>query len=286
MPPLRDASHAVHRAIRRVLRPLVRFMIVRGITYPVAASLVKGLYVEVAAADFPLLHKRQTESRLSLLTGVHRSEVKRLLDSVTQDDEGTPPMASLGARLAARWISDRTFLDDYGNPLALVQHARDDAEPSFESLVASVRTDIRSRPILDEWLRLGVVELDTLGRVRLSTKAFVPRKDSDEKAFYFAQNLHDHFAVSVDNMLGERPPLLERSVYYNRLTNSSVDTLQKLSAQAGMRAIQEVNSLALQLSSLDAKRPNADRRINFGVYFFVARNENPQHREDGESGEQ
>ena len=45
---------------------------------------------------------------------------------------------------------------------------------SFESLAARVSKDIRSRPMLDELLRLGVVYLDDRDRVVLNVEAFVP----------------------------------------------------------------------------------------------------------------
>jgi hypothetical protein len=95
---------------------------------------------------------------------------------------------------------------------------------------------------------------------------------SREKAFYFSHNLHDHAAASLANMLREGEPLLERSVYYNKLTPASVETLSKLSADLGMRAIQKINRLALQLDRLDSDRPDADRRINFGIYFYTGPN--------------
>jgi hypothetical protein len=261
------------RAIKRILRPLVKFMIAQGITYPAASKTLKALFVDVARAEFPLEERRETDSRISMLTGIHRAEVKRLmLDNDAQNGDA-PPAVSLGAQLAARWISDSDYVDKQGNPLPLARHAGDGGELSFEALVASIRTDIRSRPLLDEWLRLGVVELDEQDRVHLKAKAFVPARGFKEKAFYFSQNLHDHAAVSVTNMLDQAGPLLERSVYYNKLTPASVETLAKLSSELGMRAIQEVNRLALQLDRLDSNRPDADQRINFGIFFYTGPND-------------
>ena len=66
---------------------------------------------------------------------------------------------------------------------------------SFETLVASVNTDIRPRAVLDEWLRLGVVQIDDSDQVCLVVDAFVPEKGLDEKAFLFGQNIHDHLAA-------------------------------------------------------------------------------------------
>lgn len=256
------------RALRKIFRPIVKYMIAQGITYPAVSQLLKSLYVEVANEDFPLENRRATDSRVSMLTGIHRGEVKRLTDEGGETDDGAPASVSLGAQIVARWISDPKYLDSDANPLPLPRHASDGGDLSFEFLVATIRRDIRSRPMLDEWLRLGVVELDEQDCVCLKTKAFVPRKGSEEKAFYFGQNLHDHIAVSVGNMMGDQPSQLERSVYYHRLTPASIETLRKLATDLGMRSVQEVNRLAIQLDRLDGGRPEANQRMNFGLYFY------------------
>ncbi|MBV5344757.1 MAG: hypothetical protein JZU63_04105, partial [Rhodoferax sp.] len=74
-------------------------------------------------------------------------------------------------------------------------------EASFDRLVASESTDIRARAVLDEWLRLGIVELDADDNVRLISDAFVPKKGFEEKAYFLGRNLHDHIAASVHNLL-------------------------------------------------------------------------------------
>jgi Family of unknown function (DUF6502) len=265
---LEISTEVSFRALRKIFRPIVKYMIARGITFPAVTQLLKVLYVEVANEEFPLADRRATDSRVSMLTGIHRGEVKRLTEEGTAAIEGVPASVSLGAQVVARWISDPLYLDTQANPLPLPRHASDGGDVSFESLVATIRRDIRSRPMLDEWLRLGVVTLDDRERVCLKTKAFVPQKGSEEKAFYFGQNLHDHIAVSVNNMLGEQDSLLERSVYYHRLTPASIETLKKLATELGMRSVQEVNRLASQLDRIDDGRPEANQRMNFGIYFY------------------
>ena len=45
---------ALVRAIRRTLRPLVRLMLASGVTYPLVAELLKGIFVELADREFRL----------------------------------------------------------------------------------------------------------------------------------------------------------------------------------------------------------------------------------------
>jgi hypothetical protein len=261
------------RGLRRLLRPLVRLLLRHQVTYPHLANLLKSVYVELADQDFGIPGKPQTISRTSLLTGIHRKDVKRLREE-PPDDDSAPATVSLGAQLVLRWTAAPEYRGVDGRPLALPRLSGDDG-PSFDSLVASVSKDIRPRAVLDEWLRLGIATLDAQDRVSLVVDAFVPESGFDAKAYYFGRNLHDHIAAAAHNLSGDGPPLLERSVYYGGLTPEAVDELATLSERTGMEALQAVNRRALALQEQAKGRSDADRRLNFGVYFFRARVEDP-----------
>ena len=141
-------------------------------------------------------------------------------------------------------------------------------ERSFEGLVAGISKDIRARSVLDEWLRLGVAEIDAEDRVVLRSDAFVPSRGADEKAFYFGHNLHAHLSAAAHNMQGAAPPFLERSVHYEGLQAPSVAALAGLAEKAGMRAVQAVFGKAKECEVRDRKAAGEKQRITFGVYFY------------------
>lgn len=257
-------------AVRRVLRPLVRLLLSQGLTYQWLSDLLKEIYVEVANRDFNLGEKRQTDSRVSLLTGVHRKDVRRLREAPQRNsaNDGPPPAVSLGAQLVARWASDPRYLDEQERPRPLSRLASQD-QLSFESLVAEVSKDIRARPVLDEWLRLGVVHVDDDDRVHLNVDAFVPEKGFEEKVFYLGANVHDHLSAAVDNVSGRKPAWLERSVHYNALSGLSAEELATLAEKTGMVALKAVNRRAMELEKRDAGKESL-QRINFGVYFYAS----------------
>ncbi|MGV3726326.1 DUF6502 family protein [Hydrogenophaga sp.] len=265
-------SPALVRALRQALRPLVRLMLAQGITYPYLADLLKGLFVEVAERDFRLDDKPPTDSRVSLVSGVHRKDVSRLRPLLRTPGALAPTVVPLGAQLAARWMGDARYLQDDGQPRPLARLASEGGEQSFEALVASVNNDIRSRVVLDEWLRQGVVHLDEQGQVCLDATAFVPTRGAQEKAFYLGHNLHDHAAATVHNVLGGAPPFLERSVHYDALSPESVARLAKLGEQHGMKALLAMNKVAMEAEasdrSLDPQPPR--QRFTMGVYFYSA----------------
>ena len=64
-------SIAALLALRRVLRPMVKLMLARGITFPYLSELLKSLFVEVADREFRVDITEPTDSRVSLISGVH-----------------------------------------------------------------------------------------------------------------------------------------------------------------------------------------------------------------------
>lgn len=268
---------ALALAVRRLLRPLVKLLLHYSVQYPSLTTLLKQTYVEVATA-MPVDGKAQTDSRVSLLTGIHRLDVKRLRNEVVSGNDNPPLSVSLGAQIVARWTAHAEYLDNKGRPLPLHRLASAGGLMSFESLVRSVSKDIRPRVVLDEWLRLGVAQIDNLDRVVLVTDAFVPSHGLDEKLFYLGKNLHDHLGACTHNLSHpDAPPLLERSVYYDRLSKDSTLILSAYARQLSSQVMQAFSQKAMELQERDHQEAGAHHRVTYGQYFYQA-------NEQGEPG--
>lgn len=276
-----DEGAPLMRALRRMLRPLVRLLVARSIPYTNFADLLRWVYVDVASNDFRIEGKPQTDSRVSLLTGVHRREVKRLRRRASPAFRA-PKSATLGVQLVSRWTTLPEYVDPQGAPRALAYASAEAKPATFETLVRSVSTDIRPRVVLDEWERLGLVHVDGEDVVHLDVDAFVPAQGEEELSYYFGRNLHDHIAAGAHNLLAEGDPLLERSVYYNNLSAESVRELEELARTEGMRGLRAVNERAAELQRRDGEQDGAKHRINFGVYFF-SEDMKPDSQDESES---
>lgn len=265
-------------AIRWMLRPLVRMLIHYQITFPYLSQLLKSLYLEVAERDFPVEGKRLTDSRLSLLTGVHRKDVRRL----RYDEESRKPQsgaASLGAQVIAAWLTLPDYSSSEGEPLPLYRLAKQ-GEPSFDTLVEQVsKQDLRSRSLLDEWLRQELVHVDEDDRVHLLKEAFLPGEGFEDKTYFLGHNIHDHLQASTENVMSPQPPHFERAVFYNNLRPESVDELREYTEEQGMELLKAINQKARKLQRKDSGKQTAHQRFRFGAYFFAE----DQRREEEDS---
>ncbi|MCK8783793.1 DUF6502 family protein [Roseomonas sp. NAR14] len=264
------------RPLARLLRPLVRVLIRTGVTFPVLADLLRALYVEVATREMLSGQGARTDSRVSLLTGVHRKEIRRLREQPAVS-EAPPAAVTLGSQIVARWLGTPAYAAE-GRPRPLPRSG----DASFETLVESVTTDLRARAVLDDWLDQGIVSLDGSGLVVLNESAFIPRPGREAQLFYFSRNLHDHIAAAGANILAAgAAPFLDRTVHYDRLSPDSAARLEAAGREAAQRLLLDINRLALAIVEADEAAggpgrtapgeaaPAPTRRVNLGVFLYV-----------------
>lgn len=273
---------ALLTAVRRLLRPLVRLMMKSGVTFPILSDTLRQLFVEVAIQEILVDPRSQTDSRVSILSGVHRKEIKRLR-SLPVDRMQTPEVITLASQVVARWLGSPAFTDSAGQPRILLRQAQAQPDPeaaaSFDDLVQTITTDVRPRAVLDDLVSHGVVTLLDNDRIRLNIQAFIPRPGGAEQLFYFARNLHDHVAAASANVSAEIPPYFDRSVHYDALTSAQAEALHAYAREVGLRALLDVNRKALELLE-EGMMPASDpairdgrERVNLGIFLYRDRDD-------------
>ncbi|WP_400769334.1 DUF6502 family protein [Methylosinus sporium] len=260
---LTDAAR-LQQPIARLLRPLVRLLIRYGVTFPALCELLRELYVNVAVHDCALPDKEQTDSRISLLTGIHRKEVRRLREAGAPV-RTVPASVSRTSQIVALWLGDRRFADRKGAPAPLRRAGSPGRGPTFESLVEEVTRDVRPRAVLDEWLDRKIVSLDADGRIVLGEAAIAPDKGDERQLYYFGRNLHDHIAAAAANIVQEPAPFMERAVHYEGLSEAGARRLEALSRELAMEGLIAANREAQTLQRSDEE---GRWRWTFGVYVY------------------
>lgn len=257
--------NAIHQAISRVLAPLARLLISQGVSFGQASEMLKAAMVREAlqraqaSDDAPGGDSRGTpsDSRLSVATGIHRKEIRRL-----RDQEGSPAgtlEGSTASQVLAKWLA-------LGSPVPLLTRRDGQTQsPSFDDLVQSVSKDIRPRAVLDALLARQVVTEEEDGRLKVHADRLVLNQDLESMAAYLGMNLGDHFSVAVHNLLTEGVPQLDRCVHFHGVSERVVDTLHALAREQAMQALVAVNAAAQELIKEEKNR--GDYRFNFGAYF-------------------
>lgn len=263
---MNSRSAIVLNAVLRAFKPLARLLLRHGVGYPAFAASLKQVFLEAASEELRAGGKKQTDSAISLLSGVHRRDVRNLgrLDAARIGVEEPMNMAS---QVATRWLADGAYLDADGEPRTL---PRAGTGASFDSLVAAISSDIRPRAVLDELVRLGMAE-EADGGVRLLEPGFVPRHGFAEMAALLGDNVHDHAAAAGLNIDAGRN-YLEQAIFVDQLTEASARQLHLASARAWRQAFKAVMKEAQARFDHDQATAPADQRVHrvrFGSYFYA-----------------
>ena len=77
-------------------------------------------------------------------------------------------------------------------------------------------------------------------------------------------------ASCVNNILTEEDPMLERSVYYASLSESSITKLRSIADKKGNELLQFLNKQAIKFYDADKHKADATYRMRLGVYWYQA----------------
>jgi len=259
------------RAVHSILRPIVRQLIAHGLTFPAFNRLAKEVYIEVGTKHFALPFKKQTDSRVALVTGITRKEIGQIRRGQAQ-----PPIEAarldygLATRVVGRWVSDTKYVDAGGEPRLLSYEEGGDGS-SFPALVAEIGGDIPPRAVLDELIRVGAVELAPGGNVRLLSRAYIPVTGTEEKLAILGTDAAELISAITHNIdQPEEDAFLQRKVYYDNIGAEALPELRERVRNAGGSFVQGMNRV---LASYDRDRnPEAPggtrKRAVLGVYYL------------------
>lgn len=256
---------ALFRTLSRLLVPIARLCLANGIAFATAGEVLKRAFVQEADALQPGVPGHGKVSRISTATGINRREVTRLTKLEAPGRATKQPLAS---EILARWTTDHAYRNLNGEPTAL---NRLGPAPSFEALAQSITRDVHPRSLLDEMIRLDLVNHDeNLDLVSLSRTDFVPRSDFRQMLNFLGNNVGDHLNAAVANVLHEGSSHLEQAVFADELSTESLEALRPL-VMAHWNTLHE--KMVPALTSLIEADKHAgrtqDQRVRIGLYTFT-----------------
>jgi hypothetical protein len=265
--PLSSQQNALSQAVSRLLRPIVRMLLRNGMPFAAFEALAKRVYVEVALEDFAIPGKRPTISRASVLSGLTRKEVQRLLNERAHDDGERPDFHNRAMRVLTAWVRDPSYRGANGEPRAL------DAEGvvSFSTLVKRHSGDMPAVAVMDELLRVGAIRREANGQLALAQRAYVPAAGEIEKLAMLGTDVTDLIETIDHNVEhGAHDPRFHRKVMYTDMSLATIPAFRKVSAAKAQALLEQLDLwLAKRAAREDDESDATPRaRIGLGVFYF------------------
>lgn len=259
-------------ALKRILTPLLRILLRNGVSYSTFSIVAKETFVKVAMEDFALQGRKQSISRISILTGLHRKEVKAIQQTIISgDDKHLDEKGNRAARVISGWRLDPEFRDESGNPALLAVKGEG---TTFETLVKRFSGNMPARAVLDELERVCAVERIDDDRVRLKVLAYVPEGDGEMKLHILGTDVGALIDTIAHNLLADQgQAYLQRKVSYDNLPQ---DVLAKIRESSKAKAQTLLDDLDGYLARHDrdtnpAIKGTGRHTAGIGIYYFEKR---------------
>ncbi len=260
------------RAYQVLLGPLIRILLRQGISYAEFGEIVKAVYVEVALKDFKVEGRKATRTRVAVMTGLTRKEVKRVIDEAVKDRYEPKAKYSRLGRVLVGWHTDTDFTGPYGLPLELQYETGSPSELSFAELVKRHSGDMSPRSILDELIRVGAVKETDGGWYRVLRREYITDaqgRDTFERTGIIVRN----FVNTVDfNMTKSAPGKgrFERHVFpADGLRAEDMPKFDAFLRERCQTLLEELDNWLAKMPIPDAKKGDEVIHTGVGVYHYM-----------------
>jgi hypothetical protein len=263
-------TRLVH-TLRKVLKPLVRILFRAGVRFDEFIELLRGIYVEIIIEDVAAIEKQVTTSRISILSGVPRRDVERLVASDELMKIPKPTDVQALAAILHRWHTDSAFLGPYGVPLEIPFSGS--GGRSFLDLVNGSPTPIDPHSAFEQLLAAGVISRSGDTHVKVLSRSYVmPEPLSAEMLEHFGGAMTNLASTLHFNMTPHSPKKrLERSVF--PVEGLPEEFQQEFDGYVRERAhamLSEVDDWLADLSRRPLKNPSVRISTGVSVYQYVA----------------
>jgi hypothetical protein len=269
-------KQAAFASSRLLLRPVVRLLLRCGVTWKELAELCKLVYVEVAAADFGKRGRPTNASRIAILTGLSRREVKRAKELLSEHGAAgfmTIERINHASSVLSGWYQDAEFCNVKSGKPRLLPF---DGEGGFAALAKRYAPDIPATAMLKELKGVGAIRITPEGRIRALARYFMPVSLDPDAVVRAGSVLRDVAHNVTYNQLRAES---ERSRFEGRATNVRVRRVARKAfaefiEKRGMEFLEDVDSW---LSKHEAKKSGEKTdRVGVGVYLIMDDEEVPE----------
>ena len=254
-------------ALLLVLRPLARALLRAGVGYREFDEMAKTAFVDIATSDYGLRGRPTNISRVAVMTGLTRKEVRRLRDKSEAGLGATVVRSTPMATILHRWYSETEFLTESGAPAEL---AFDGKGVTFSDLVRRYGGDIPPGAMRTELKRIKAIEETSSGKLKV-LKRNVAGLDVHEKLITgLARVLYPAAITIAHNTRQEARTWIQRTVATDSVREADLPRLRRISSDRLVEFTESIDDLFVAYESLyeDDESATFGQSVGIGVFYF------------------
>ena len=259
-------------AYRVLMGPLVRILLRQGISIAEFSEVIKAVYVEVALKDFKVSGRKATRTRIAVMTGLTRKEVKRVIDEAARERFELKTGVNRLTRVLVGWHTDPDFTGPYGMPLELQYEAAVPGEPTVSELVKRHSGDMSPRSIIDELIRVSAVKETEAGWYRVLRRDYIPEAQGVHN-FERTGGVVRNFVNTIDfNMTKSAPGkgrFERQAIADDGIRKQDVTLFDQYLRERCQVLLEEIDNWLTKLPKPDPKKGEEVIRTGVGVYHYM-----------------
>jgi hypothetical protein len=263
-----QASDPIKRAtidaLKHIVDSLSELMFEAGVTVQQFNYLVRGRAVTAATSRVLKETGRSSKSRVSIITGLPRSEVAKI--SVEADDYVNGKVGQPAARrILSVWFESPRFLTPNGEPAVLPIFG---SKRSFEELVSVHGGGLPVRAMLDELTQLDAVERVGDNHVKAKSRTPISVGLTPEAIEALGQRCSDLIQTLMKNVRRSDHPLFESTSLVQIADLALMPMIRREISRQGTSFMTGTTSFLERMG----KKPRVSRpnpcRVGVTVYYF------------------
>lgn len=264
-------TSAIYAFFSRLLRPVARILLRHGVSFRELSELCKKTYIAVATNEFGVDGRPTNVSRVAMLTGMTRRDVRKVRLSLDDEDQEVLGRMNSATRLLSGWYQDADFTDDAGGPLRLPESG---PGPSFAELARRYAGDIPVTTLLKELKNAGAIDSPEDGLLAAKTRFYMPghTTPATTETLMRSGSVLEDMGNTVDYNLWRRPEEVSR--FERRATNAliaadSVSDFREFINREGQAFLERVDSWLSDHEVANSESNHHETiRLGLGAYWI------------------
>ncbi len=255
-------------ALLVALRPLSRALLRVGIGYREFAEISKTAFVDIATKDYGLRGRPTNISRVAVMTGLTRKEVRRIRNKTAAGDATFISRATPMTELLHRWFTEDDFIDKRGAPKVL---PFDGDEISFSELVRRFGGDIPPGAMRTELKRISAIEEDKNSRLRVLKRNVSGLALPDRLVTGLAQVVYPAVLTLAHNTSPNCDDTwVHRCAATRYVRKDDIGRLRRISSDRLVELSESIDDLFVAYETLYEKDVGYEsvRAVGIGVFYF------------------
>ena len=264
-----DIQRQILSALLVVMRPIARALLRAGIGYREFAEICKTAFVDVAGKDYGIRGRPTNISRVAVMTGLTRKEVRRIRDKAEMGDEtGLVKLTPMG-HVMHRWHTDNDFIDETGKPKVL---DFDDGEVSFTTLVKRYGGDIPPGAMRTELKRVGAIEQTEDGKLLAVKRGVIGTENHERLVSGMAHVLYPAALTMAHNTQCDdaKDRWIHLSASTTAVRRNDLARVRRVSVDRAAEFIETIDDFLGAYETLydEDSDHESDKAVGVGVFYF------------------